>query len=109
MQEVHSPEAADPSLVSGDADYNPETDSVQESTNTEPDLTPTGLSSSCIVRVVIDSRGAVMESNQSLGHVEAGGGFSVQGVLHQTQLEGEAYETTIDIEGMVENITEGKT
>ncbi|XP_034552419.1 telomere zinc finger-associated protein isoform X2 [Notolabrus celidotus] len=112
VQEVdNSPEAADPSLIADDADYNPETDSVQESTNPEPTLVM-GLGSSCIVRVVIEPRDAVMEgvvSDQSLGHVEAGDGFTVQGVLQQTQLDSEAYESTIDMEGIVQNMTEDKT
>ncbi|XP_074536900.1 uncharacterized protein zbtb48 isoform X2 [Halichoeres trimaculatus] len=107
VQEVdNSPKAADPSLITGDTDYNPEIDNIQEPTNTEPSLTTTtGLSSSCIVRVVIEPRGAVIEE----GHVEAGDGFSVQGVLQQTQLESEAYESTIDMEGIVEDMTEDKT
>ncbi|CAJ1084490.1 telomere zinc finger-associated protein isoform X2 [Xyrichtys novacula] len=113
IQEVdHSPEAADPSLIEQDTGFDPETDNVQEPADTEHDLA-TDLSSGCIVRVVIEPpRDAVMQevvSNQSLGHVEAGGGFSVQGVLQQTQLDSEAYESTIDMEGMVENITESKT
>ncbi|XP_041654484.1 telomere zinc finger-associated protein [Cheilinus undulatus] len=107
VQEVDRCPLEDPSLTE-EADYNPETDSVQESSHPEPD---SGLSSSCIVRVVIAPRDAVMEevvSNQNLGHMEAADGFSVQEVLQQTQL-GDEYQSTIDMEGMVENIAGSKT
>uniref|UniRef100_UPI0037E9B9A3 telomere zinc finger-associated protein n=1 Tax=Semicossyphus pulcher TaxID=241346 RepID=UPI0037E9B9A3 len=109
VQDVdRSPEAVDPSLIADDADYIHETDDVRDSTNPETDSV-TSLSSSCIVRVVIGPRDAVMEevvSNQNLGHVEEGDGFAV---LQQTQLVGEAFESTIDMEGIVENMSESKT
>ncbi|KAM7411279.1 hypothetical protein PAMA_021324 [Pampus argenteus] len=80
-------------------------------TNPEPD-SASALNPTCIVRVVIESSDAAMEevvSNQNLGHVEAVEGFSVPDVLQQTQLVTEAYEPTIDMEGMVEDISESKT
>ncbi|KAE8292780.1 Telomere zinc finger-associated protein [Larimichthys crocea] len=88
-----------------------ETPDIRESANPEPD-SGTGLGSSCIVRVVIESGDAVMEevvSNQNLGHVEAAESFSVPEVLQQTQLVSEAYESSMVMEGMVENISESKT
>ncbi|KAM6929882.1 LOW QUALITY PROTEIN: uncharacterized protein zbtb48 [Lycodopsis pacificus] len=83
----------------------------QESTNAEPD-SGTGLTSSCIVGVMIESSGVAMEavvSNQNLGHVEAAESFSGPEVLQQTQLVTEAYESTMDMEEMVENVPETKT
>ncbi|KAG8002434.1 Telomere zinc finger-associated protein [Nibea albiflora] len=88
-----------------------ETSNIQESANPEPD-SGTGLGSSCIVRVVIESGDGVMEevvSNQNLGHVEPAVSFSVPEVLQQTQLVSEAYESSMVMEGMVENISESKT
>ncbi|TMS16754.1 Telomere zinc finger-associated protein [Larimichthys crocea] len=79
-----------------------ETPDIRESANPEPD-SGTGLGSSCIVRVVIESGDAVMEevvSNQNLGHVEAAESFSVPEVLQQTQLVSEAYESSMAMEGM---------
>ncbi|XP_044067652.1 telomere zinc finger-associated protein isoform X2 [Siniperca chuatsi] len=104
-------EAAEASLIAEETDYAPETADVQESTNPEPD-SATGLSSGCIVRVVIESSDAVTEevvSNQSLGHVEAVESFSVPEGLQQTQLVTEAYESAMDMDGIVENISESKT
>lgn len=101
-------EAAEASLITEETDYVPEAADVQESTNPEPD-SGTGLGSGCIVRVVIGSRDAVMEevvSNQNLGHVEAADSFSVPEV---SQLVTEAYESSMDMEGMVENISESKS
>ncbi|XP_033485137.2 zinc finger and BTB domain-containing protein 48 [Epinephelus lanceolatus] len=97
------------SLISEETDYVPQTADVQETTNTD---STTGLTSSCVVRVVIGSSDAVMEevvSNQNLGHVEAVESFSVPEVLQQTQLVTEAYESTMDMKEMVENISESKT
>nr|XP_033483956.1 telomere zinc finger-associated protein-like isoform X2 [Epinephelus lanceolatus] len=84
-------------LISEETDYVPETADDQEITNPE-----TGLTSSCIVRVVVGSSDTVMEevvSNQNLEHVEAMESFSVPEVLQQTQLVTEAYESTMDYEG----------
>ncbi|XP_059188583.1 telomere zinc finger-associated protein isoform X2 [Centropristis striata] len=99
------------SLIAEGTDYVPVAADIQESTNLEPD-SGTGLSSSCIVRVVIESSNAVMEevvSNQNLARVEAAETFSVPEVLQQTQLVTEAYGSTMDMEGMVENMSESKT
>ena len=87
------------------------TATVQQSTNPEPESVP-ALNSSCIVRVVIGASDAAMEdvvSNQNLGHIQAVHGFSVPAVLQQTQLVSEAYESTVDMEGIVGNISESKT
>lgn len=101
-------EATEASLIPEETDYAPETADVEASTNPEPD-SARGLSSSCIVRVVIESSDAVMEevvSNQNLGHADA----AVPEGLQQTQLVTEAYEeSTMDMEGIVENISESKT
>lgn len=85
--------------------------STQESTNRGAESS-TGLTSGCIVRVVIESSDAVMEeviSNQNLGEVESTQTFPVPQVLQQTQLVTEPYESTIDMEGIVENLSESKT
>lgn len=82
-----------------ETDYVPEAAEVEESTIREPD-SGTGLG--CIVRVVIGSSDAAMEevvSDQNLGDAE---GFSVPEVLQQSQLVSEAYESSMDMEGMVE-------
>ncbi|XP_049437329.1 telomere zinc finger-associated protein isoform X3 [Epinephelus fuscoguttatus] len=97
------------SLISEETDYVPQTADVQETPNTD---STTGLTSSCVVRVVIGSSDTVMEevvSNQNLGHVEAVESFSVPEVLQQTELVTEAYESTMDMKEMVENISESKT
>ncbi|XP_037627795.1 telomere zinc finger-associated protein isoform X2 [Sebastes umbrosus] len=93
------------SLIADETDYVPETADIQESTNPEPD-SGTGLSSGCIVRVVMEE----VVSNQNLGHVEPAESFSVPEVLQQSQLGTEAYdEATMDMEGMVEDLSESKT
>ncbi|XP_071333406.1 telomere zinc finger-associated protein isoform X2 [Trachinotus anak] len=99
------------SLMTEQTVYAPDARDIQEPTNPETHSS-TGLGSSCIVRVVIESSNSVMEevvSNQNLGHVEAGESFSVPEVLQQTQLVTEAYESTVDMEGIVENTSERKT
>ncbi|XP_070695538.1 telomere zinc finger-associated protein [Pempheris klunzingeri] len=109
--ESEATEAVEASLIAEETDYVPEAAGLQELRNPEPDSVA-GLTSSCIVRVVIESSDAVMEevvSNQSLGQVEAVESFSVPEVLQQTQLVAEAYESTVDMEGIVENISESKT
>lgn len=103
--------AVEAALIAGETDYISKAADVQESTNPEPEPGP-GLSSGCIVRVVIEPGDAVMEevvSNQNLGHVEAAGSFSVPEVLQQTQLVSEAYESSMDMEGIVENMSGSKT
>ncbi|XP_068997672.1 telomere zinc finger-associated protein isoform X1 [Embiotoca jacksoni] len=73
------------------------------------------LAPGCIVRVVIESSDAATEeaaaaSDRSLGHAaEAAEGFSAPDALRRTQLVGEAFEATTDVEGTVENLSEGKT
>ncbi|XP_026187978.1 telomere zinc finger-associated protein isoform X2 [Mastacembelus armatus] len=95
------------SLITDKTNYTSENGVAQESTN--PDSgSSTGISSSCVVRVVIEPSDTVkgeLASNQNLGHVEAAESFSVQEVLQQTQLVTEAYTSTMDIEGIVENIS----
>lgn len=109
--ESQATEAVEAALIAAEADYVSKTADVQESTNPERDP-GSSLSSGCIVRVVIESSDAVMEevvSNQNLGHVEATESFSVPEVLQQTQLVSEAFESSMDMEGIVENISESKT
>ncbi|XP_022618807.1 telomere zinc finger-associated protein-like [Seriola dumerili] len=99
------------SLMTEQTDYAPDTGNIQEPTNPDTDSS-TALGPSCIVRVVIESSDPVMEevvSNQNLGPVEAAESFSVPEVLQQTQLVTEAYESTMDMEGIVQNISERKT
>lgn len=106
--ENEAPEAAEASLITEDQDYVREAAGVQEAITQEPDSGP-GLGSGCIVSVVIESRDAVMEevvSDQDLGHVEAVESFSVPEV---SQLVTEAYQTSIDMEGMVESMSGSKT
>ncbi|KAI3356966.1 hypothetical protein L3Q82_003601 [Scortum barcoo] len=96
-------EATEASLIAEETDYVPEAADVQEPANPEGDPAAAGLGSSCIVRVVIESGDAVMEevvSNQNLGHVEAAEGFSVPEGLQQTQLVTQAYQSTMDMEGI---------
>uniref|UniRef100_A0A8C2X1I7 Zinc finger and BTB domain containing 48 n=1 Tax=Cyclopterus lumpus TaxID=8103 RepID=A0A8C2X1I7_CYCLU len=85
-----------------------ETTDGQEVTSADHD-SGTGLISSCVVSVMIESSSVVTEeervSNQNLGHVEAAESFSVP----ETPLVTEAYESTMDMEEMVENIPEMKT
>lgn len=107
--ENEATDAGEASLVAEETD--PFTDGVQEATNPAPD-SGNGLGSSCIVRVVIGSGDVGIEevvSNQNLGHVAAAESFSVPEVLQQTQMVPEAYESSMDMEGMVENISESKT
>lgn len=101
--ETEAPKSEEASLI-GDG-------SALESTNRGAESS-TGLTSGCIVRVVIESSDAVMEeviSNQNLGEVESTQTFPVPQVLQQTQLVTEPYESTIDMEGIVENLSESKT
>lgn len=99
--------AEEASLNADDTDYVPEAGVLQDSTNPGSDPS-TALASGCIVGVVIEaSEAALMEevgSNQSLGHVAADAeSFSVPEV---TQLVSEAYEATMDMEGIVENLSD---
>ncbi|XP_029361886.1 telomere zinc finger-associated protein isoform X2 [Echeneis naucrates] len=83
-----------------------DTDYAGEGANPEADPS-SGLGSSCIVGVVIQS--SEVASNRSLGQVEAAESFSVPEVLQQTQLVAEVYESTVNMEGIVENISARKT
>lgn len=64
-----------------------------------------GLSAGCIVDVVIDSSGVVMEAN--LGHMETAEGLAMPEVLHQSVTE--AFESSMEMAGMVETISESKS
>lgn len=88
------------------SDYVPETATVQEAVDPQPD--PSGLASSCIVRVVIRPDESVMEevvSNQS----QPAESFSVPDVLQQTQVVIKAYGSMVDMERIVEDLSENKT
>ncbi|XP_028266855.1 telomere zinc finger-associated protein isoform X2 [Parambassis ranga] len=92
-------EAADAPLIADRTDIVPETAVIQGNTNSDP----AGPPSDCIVRVVIESAASVMEeavSNQNLGHGDAAESFSV---------ETEPYESTMDMEGMVANLSQCKS
>ena len=107
--ENESTKTAGAPLIAEPTDYAPDAVDIRGPSNPEAS---TGLGSSCIVRVVIESSDAVMEEvvpNPGLGHVEAVEGFTVPQVLQQTQLVAEAYESTVDMEGIVENVPERKT
>nr|XP_019960838.1 PREDICTED: zinc finger and BTB domain-containing protein 48 isoform X1 [Paralichthys olivaceus] len=112
--ENESTKTAGVSLTTEPTDYSPDTGDLQETTNPESDSSPAGagLASSCIMRVVIESSDPAMEevvSDRNLRQVEAAESFSVPGVLQPTQLVTEVYESTVDMEGLVEDITESKT
>lgn len=112
--ENQATKAAEALLITDETDYATDatdTTAAQESTNPEADPSA-GLGSSCIVRVVIESSDGALEdvvSNQNLRQVEAVDSFSVPEVLQQTQLVAEAYESTMDMEGIVQNISRSKT
>lgn len=69
----------------------------------EGDGQQTGLSAGCIVDVVIDSSGVVMEAN--LGHMEAAEGLAMPEVLQQSEMVTEAFESTMEMAEMVEKIS----
>ncbi|KAF7663520.1 hypothetical protein LDENG_00208610 [Lucifuga dentata] len=97
------------SLMAEETSYVPETPVINEASNLES-VSVMNLGSSNIVRVVIEASNTTTEvSNQNLGHVEAVGGFSVTEVVQQTQMVAEAYESTVDMGGIVVNISESKT
>ncbi|XP_029994246.1 telomere zinc finger-associated protein isoform X2 [Sphaeramia orbicularis] len=98
------------SLISTETDYVTDTSVIQDPTNSES-VSVTSLHPSDIVRVVIASSDVMEEevSNKDLGPVEAVEGFSVSEVLQQTQMVPEAYKPTMDMEGIVENMSENKT
>ncbi|XP_042347661.1 telomere zinc finger-associated protein-like [Plectropomus leopardus] len=94
------------SLISEGTDYFPESSDVQESTNPDSE---SGITSSGIVRVLIDSGDTVMEevvSTPNLGHIEAEESSSVPGVSQQTQSSTEACESAMEMKDVVENISD---
>lgn len=94
-------EAVEASLIAEGAEF---VQVVQDPTQPE-----TSLGSTCVVRVMIDAAEEDDDEatcGQNLGHVEAMQSFSVPEVLQQTQLVTKAYESTIHMEEMVENMTE---
>ncbi|XP_035014195.2 telomere zinc finger-associated protein isoform X1 [Hippoglossus stenolepis] len=112
--ENDSTKTAGVSLTTEQTDYSPDTGDLQETTNQEAEPSPAGagLGASCILRVVIEPSDPVMEevvSDPNLGAVEAEGSFSVPEVLQPPQLVTGAYESTGDMEGIVEDTSESKT
>lgn len=96
------------SLITKEPDYVPEATGIQEPTSTESGSRAC-LASSCIVRVVIESRHTTMEevvSNQNLGGVEVVENFSVPEVLQQSELVTEVYGSSVDLERMVETLSD---
>ncbi|XP_071758728.2 zinc finger and BTB domain-containing protein 48 [Centroberyx gerrardi] len=111
QSEAEATETAEASLVTEETDYVPENPVIQEAAN-PVSVSVSGLDPSSIVRVVIQAGDPVMEevvSSQNLGHGQAVESFTVSDVLQQTQLVTGAYESTMVVEGIVENITESKT
>lgn len=106
--ENESTEALNASLITKETDYVPEATGIQEPTNPEPG-SRAGLPSGCIVRVVIESRQTTMEevvSDRNLGGIEVAENFSMPEVLQQSQLVTEVYGSSVDLERMVESISD---
>lgn len=106
--ENESTEAMNASLITKETDYVPEATGIQEPTNPEPG-SRAGLASGCIVRVVIESRHTTVEevvSDRNLGGVEVAENFSVPEVLQQSQLVTEVYGSSVDLERMVESMSD---
>lgn len=76
-------------------------------TKLEVDPQQTELSAGCIVDVVIDSSGVVMEAN--LGHIETAEALAMPEVLQQSEMVTEAFESSMEMAEMVENISESKS
>lgn len=76
-------------------------------TKPEADPQQTGLSAGCIVDVVIDSSGVVMEAN--LGHIETAEGLAMPEVLQQSEMVTQAFESSMEMAEMVESISESKS
>lgn len=95
-------EAPEVSLVSMEAGDVSEVVSNQEPTNP-------GLSSGCIVSVVIDSSDVVMDPHPDLGHVETAQALSMPEVLQQSEMVTEAFASSMEMAGMVESISETKS
>ncbi|XP_062247359.1 telomere zinc finger-associated protein isoform X1 [Platichthys flesus] len=112
--EKDSTKTAGVSLTTEQTDHSPDPGDLQETTNQEAAPSPAGagLGSSCIMRVVIESSAPVMEelvSDPNLAPVEAEESFSVAEVLQPTQLVTEVFESTVDMEGIVQDTSESKT
>ncbi|KAM3872124.1 telomere zinc finger-associated protein [Diretmus argenteus] len=111
-EEGQSETEAEASLVTEQTtDYVQESPTIQETLN-PVSVSVSGLDPSSIVRVVIQSSDPVMEevvSSQNLGHGQAVESFTVSEVLQQTQLVTGEYESTMVVEGIVQNISESKT
>ncbi|KAM6924506.1 uncharacterized protein zbtb48 [Xenentodon cancila] len=96
------------------ADHTPEGAVIQEPTNPQPDPS-SGLASSSMVRIVIESADAMMGevvSNQNLTDADTEETFSVPQVpevLQQTQLVSEAFRSTVDMDRIVKDLSENKT
>lgn len=73
----------------------------------EADPQQTALGAECIVDVVIDSGGVVMDAN--LGHMETAEGLAMPEVLQQSEMVTEAFESTMDVAQMVESISDSKS
>ncbi|XP_076022952.1 uncharacterized protein zbtb48 [Genypterus blacodes] len=97
--EAQATKIADASAVTEDPASHPESVSVASLSST--------------VRVVIEASDTATEeavAKQSLAHGEAVESFSVVSEdLQPTQLVTEAYESTVDMEGIVSNVSESKT
>lgn len=98
-------------LTAGETGRVQDNSNIQGSAEPEPNSGP-DLTAGCIVRLVIESNTAAMEeavSSQSMGQVEAAESFSVPEVLQPAQLVSDVYEASMDMAGIVGNMTEGKT
>ncbi|XP_060931184.1 telomere zinc finger-associated protein [Limanda limanda] len=114
--ENDSTKTAGVSLSTEQTDHSPGAGDLQETTNQEaaapPPAAAAGLGSGCIMRVVMESSAPVteqVESDPNLAPVEAEESFSVPEVLQPTGLVPETYESTVDLEGLVQDTSETKT
>lgn len=82
--------------------------SGQDGSSVEPDTDhqQVALGAGCIVDVVIDSSGVVMDAN--LAHMETTDGLGMQEVLQQSEMVTEAFESSLDVAEMVESISGAK-
>lgn len=101
-------ETPDASLVPAETHAVPEVVvGGQDPTQPEVDPHQTGLSAGCIVNVVIDSGDVVMDPN--LGHMGTAEGLAMPEVLQQSEIVTEAFESSMEMVGMVESISETKS
>lgn len=101
-------ETPDASLVPAETHAVPEVVvGGQDPTKPEVDPHQTGLSAGCIVNVVIDSGDVVMDPN--LGHMGTAEGLAMPEVLQQSEIVTEAFESSMEMVGMVESISETKS